>query len=133
MLFTLELSRRLEGLQLCFEDGQGFKNDRRFAFVYQGSNVSVVALHPGNVRTEVIRNLGFVAVLAKIFYPFYWVISKNAYEGAQTSIFCAVDDTIPKLSGKYFSDCKPQRPSDDALDHQLAKRLWNLSAELVLL
>jgi retinol dehydrogenase-12 len=90
-----------------------------------------VCVHPGNVRTDVIRNLGVLSILAKVFYPFYWVISKSPVEGAQTTIHCALDERIPRLSGQYFSDCKPDKPSDDALDYEQAERLWDLSAQLV--
>jgi retinol dehydrogenase 12 len=67
----------------------------------------------------------------KIGYPFYWLISKSSIEGAQTTIYCCVDDSIPSLSGKYFSDCKVKEPSKEAQDENEASKLWNLSVKLV--
>ena len=38
----------------------------------------------------------------KLFYWIWAVFSKSSYEGAQTTIYCAVDDDVPKYNGYYF-------------------------------
>ena len=35
------------------------------------------------------------------------------------------------VSGKYFIKCKPRLPSKAAQDDEAAKRLWQISEELV--
>ena len=52
-------------------------------------------------------------------------------EGAQTSIHLAVSDEVANISGEYFSDCKLSKPSRQAQDDALAKKLWELTEELV--
>lgn len=83
ILFTLELSKRLEG-----------------------TGVTTVSLHPGAVRTEIYTELktGFkwTTVAYYLVFPFWYLITKNTKQGAQTSIHCAVDEEIPDQNGAYF-------------------------------
>ncbi len=76
-------------------------------FILLGTSVTAVSVHPGAVRTDLMRNVGdgihrLVPIIVSIGYPLYWMISKSSYEGAQTSIHCAVDDSVPDHNGKYF-------------------------------
>jgi hypothetical protein len=63
------------------------------------------------VRTEIFEkstaDLGFLKKIALntsiyLFSPFIYMLSRNCWEGAQTTIHCATDDQIPNQSGKYF-------------------------------
>ena len=44
----------------------------------------------------------FMAAAMYLLYPF----SKTPESGAQTSIFCAVDESVANQSGLYYADCK---------------------------
>lgn len=44
--------------------------------------------------------LGF---MARIFFPFWYIVSKSAWEGAQTTIHCAIDDSVVDYNGSYFA------------------------------
>ncbi len=98
-----------------------------------------MSLHPGAVRTELQRyfldDLKRITPILKIvyhlFFPIWWICTKSPVQGAQTTIHCAVDDSIVSLSGKYFSDCKVKRPTDAAQDVEAAERLWEISAKMV--
>ena len=51
-------------------------------------------------------------------------------QGAQTSIYCAVEDSITKYSGRYFNNCHlSTKDSDLARDDGLAKKLWDISCD----
>jgi hypothetical protein len=52
-------------------------------------NARVVALHPGKVRTDVIREgtAGLRKIAYYIFYPIWFFISKNSTQGAQTTLY----------------------------------------------
>ena len=52
---------------------------------------------------------------------------QNSQEGAQTSIFCAVEEGLEEHSGKYFADCAIAKQSDASKDDGLAKKLWEAS------
>ena len=64
--------------------------------------------------------------------PLRWFTWKTPWQGAQTTIHCAVSDEVVGLSGQYFADCKPQKLTNrEALDDGIAERLWDVSAQLV--
>ena len=105
ILFTAELARRLEG-----------------------TNVTTNSLHPGVIASGFARNNeGFVGFLAKLASPFL-MSSEN---GAKTSLFLASDPSVATTSGLYFDKSKPKKPSREARDASVAKRLWDVSEELV--
>ena len=65
------------------------------------------------------------------YYPtgFLW---KTAWEGAQTTIYCAVSEEMEGVSGKYLADCQIQKPvNPQALDDDLADKLWDASTQMV--
>ncbi|XP_045024832.1 retinol dehydrogenase 14 isoform X3 [Daphnia magna] len=96
-----------------------------------GKNITVNALHPGVVHTEVqsVPSLrGFQENNDSLISP---VFSKSAKEGAQTTIHLAVADEVANVTGEYFSDCKIAKTSKLAKDAGLAKKLWEVSETLV--
>ncbi|CAF0823755.1 unnamed protein product [Brachionus calyciflorus] len=112
VLFTRELAKRLNG-----------------------TGVLTFSLHPGVVRTELGRyfsdSFGWKFYLAKILLvPISLWFFKDATQGAQTTIHCAVDESISALSGAYFSDCKPKKLLENALNDEDAKKLWEISEKL---
>eukprot|EP00058_Branchiostoma_floridae_P020250 XP_002605740.1 hypothetical protein BRAFLDRAFT_280019 [Branchiostoma floridae] len=109
ILFAKELARRLEG-----------------------TGVTVNSLHPGVIYTDLWDSIkadhGFV--WGTIMKGFCWVLMKSAREGAQTTIHCAVEETLQNVTGRYFADCSIAEESEDAKDDGLAKKLWEVSAEV---
>lgn len=105
---------------------------RELASRLQGTGVTVYSLHPGVIRTELGRHLFPTLALWQtiILKPFMMLI-KSPWEGAQTSIYCAVDESQANASGLYYSDCAPKTPAPQALDDATAKKLWDLSASMV--
>src|SRR5262245_42545473 len=101
VLFTKELARRLEGTQ-----------------------VTTYALHPGAVATDVWRRLPG---------PVRWVMKRfmaSPEQGAQTSLRCATSPELAEQTGRYYDqDGRERRPAKLADDVELAKQLWNKSAE----
>ena len=45
-------------------------------------------------------------MLFPLMLPLYYLLLKSAYQGAQTSIHCAVCEEMEGVSGKYLADCK---------------------------
>ncbi|CAG0889205.1 unnamed protein product [Cyprideis torosa] len=94
-----------------------------------GSGVTVNCLHPGIVRTELGRHMSLYKSKWSWFfvYPLVWILLKSPEEGAQTTIRLAVDKTLEKTTGRYFSDQKEVPQADQAYDEAVAKRLWDVS------
>jgi NAD(P)-dependent dehydrogenase (short-subunit alcohol dehydrogenase family) len=105
ILFTAELARRIEG-----------------------TNVTTNCLHPGVIASGFAHNnKGFVGLLAKLASPFL-MSSEN---GAKTTLFLATDTSVTTTTGLYFDKSKPRKPSREARDAAVAKRLWDVSEELI--
>ncbi|RNA31783.1 retinol dehydrogenase 13-like [Brachionus plicatilis] len=108
---------------------------RELAKKLKGTNVTTFSVHPGSIRSEAGRYL--VDVYGWIAYFFQFLLKpwklwflKNAEEGAQTSIYCAVEEGLSDLSGSYFKDCQPGKLLPHALSDSDANKLWDLSEKL---
>lgn len=96
----------------------------------QAKGVLSVAVHPGNISTELQRHMSdeirtaMAPTIAAIF-------RKSLDQGCSTTLVAALD---PKLSAEgplYLADCQALEPSPWASDAGLAERLWVLSEEIV--
>jgi len=101
VLFTKALARRLEG-----------------------TGVSVNAVHPGVVATELAR--GYPKILVKIFHLFLLTPEK----GAACSLHVATAPELAGVTGEYFEKSKIKRASTAALDEAAQERLWELTEKL---
>ncbi|XP_061670486.1 retinol dehydrogenase 13 [Syngnathoides biaculeatus] len=104
---------------------------RELAVRLKGTGVNTYCVHPGVVRTELGRHLLPTSLWKNLLLMPFLMMLKSPQEGAQTSIFCAVDESLAKSSGLYYSDCAVKSPAPAAMDDGVAKRLWTLSANLV--
>lgn len=132
------------GVRLDFDDLQSEHGYRRWAayrrsklanimFAYElarrleGQSVTVNALHPGFVATDIGVRHRFVPALL-------WRIGKLAAvdpeRGAAASIHLASAPEVAGVSGQYFVDCRPARSSAVSYDRAAAERLWDVSANL---
>ncbi|XP_018609723.1 retinol dehydrogenase 12 isoform X2 [Scleropages formosus] len=101
---------------------------RSLAKRLEGTGVTAYSLHPGVVQSELWRHLSTPLQLAvKVFSPF----TKTAVQGAQTSIYCAVEPELEKESGGYYSDCAPASCARSARDDEMAQNLWDLSCQML--
>jgi len=108
LYFTYELARRLE------EEGMG---------------VTVNAMHPGFVRTNMAANNGW---LVRLFLPLVHLNSLTPEEGAHTAIYLASSPDVEGVTGKYFVR-EQEVPSDPvSYDESVAARLWQVSEEMTL-
>lgn len=96
ILFTQELSRRLEG-----------------------TGVTANCLHPGVVATGIFRNIPrwirFILTSPLVLSP---------ERGADTMIYLATAPELAGVSGEYFVKRKPVRSSRASRDAETARRLW---------
>ncbi len=105
VLFTYELARRLPD-----------------------NTVTVNALAPGSVASGFGHNNGrlfnFGAYLIHLF-------SKTPEQGAETIVYLAASPDVEDITGQYFEDCQAIASSKQSYDKDIARQLWNKSAELV--
>ena len=72
----------------------------------------------GIISTDISRNIeNNMIVMRVLLFLFGWLYSfvvKTPYNGAQTTLFCALDKSLENVTGKYYSDCKEQQPNPSA-------------------
>ena len=103
-MFTYALARRLEG-----------------------SGVTVNALHPGFVATNIGKDNGF---LVRLIYPILETRMITPEEGAQSSIYLSASKEVEGVSGKFFVKKKSVKSDACSYDEEVQNRLWQISAEL---
>ena len=84
----------------------------------------------GVIATELSRNLHTYWFL-RAMKPIFNFVAKTPFYGAQTTLYCALDDAIECESGMYYSDCVQKSPSAAALNKEDQKKLWTISEEMV--
>lgn len=101
VLFTLALARRLEG-----------------------KGVTVNAVHPGVVATELTRD--YPTFLVKLFHVFLLTPER----GAACSLHVAASPETATVTGLYFEKSKPKTPARKAQDRDAQEKLWAQSERL---
>ncbi|XP_056153766.1 retinol dehydrogenase 13-like isoform X2 [Lampris incognitus] len=110
VMFTRELARRLEG-----------------------TGVTVNAVHPGVVATELGRHTGLhqSQFSTSVLSPFFSLLVKGPELGAQPSVYLAVAEELEGTTGRYYDVMTEKEPAPQALDEEANQRLWEASARLV--
>jgi len=105
---------------------------RTLAEKLKGSNVSVYAVHPGAVATDLGRH--YQSKIPSFLLPLTDKVKlflQDSQHGCQTSVFCAVEPSIAKDSGRYYADLEEKALSARALDKDAALKLWKVSKDIV--
>jgi retinol dehydrogenase-12 len=55
----------------------------------------------------------------------------NARRGAKTIVYLACAPAVATVTGQYFVRCRPHTPSKNARDPEAARKLWELSEQLI--
>jgi retinol dehydrogenase-14 len=120
----LQGERKYSGLQAYSQSKlANLLFNRELARRLGGTGVTANALHPGVIGTRLLFT-GFAPL--RLLRPFL----KTPERGARTSVFLASAPAVERLTGLYFIDLEPARPSSAARDDGAARRLWRISAEL---
>jgi len=95
-----------------------------FARQLQGTGVTVNAVHPGIIRTNLGK--GEYPIIAELFRPFF----KSPRKGTETPLYAATSPDLDGVTGKYLAKRQAVRSDDASEDAATAKRLWDVSARL---
>ncbi len=97
-----------------------------FARRLDGNGVTVNALHPGLVAT----NMGSGHPLAKMAFRMMTRFALTVEEGAETPVYLASSPAVRGISGQYFIKCQPVAADRAADKLETAARLWEICAQL---
>lgn len=103
---------------------------RELARRLDGTGVTVNSVHPGTVRTgwgadgDAGRLLSLGLFLAR-----WWFLSPE--QGAATSIYLAASPEVEGKTGGYYARRRLQEPAPAARDDAAARRLWEVSEQLL--
>lgn len=106
ILMARELSRRLEG-----------------------TGAVANALHPGIIQTNLGRHFdsdrpSLMEILARPF-------QRTVEQGAATQCLLAAHPKVEGVTGRYYASCRPSFSLPASRDVELAKRLWDVSEEIL--
>jgi retinol dehydrogenase-13 len=97
----------------------------KFNEYFQKSGVTINAMHPGNVKTNMGEESG--GLFQRIFIePSY----KSPRISAKALYYLGVSKDIEGVSNKFFNLTYEEEPAPPALDRDVAKKMWDLSIKL---
>jgi NAD(P)-dependent dehydrogenase (short-subunit alcohol dehydrogenase family) len=116
-----------------FQSQKAYSNAKgaMVAFTYklaqqlEGTEITVNALHPGHVKTNMI--LGGSGKLARFFFsimPFY----DHVNIAAQRIVYLAYAPELQSVTGQYFIKNRPAKSHKSTYDPVVQKQLWDQSA-----
>jgi retinol dehydrogenase-13 len=121
--------RRYRGLQ-----GYGASKVAQLLTVWElaellaGSGVTINAMHPGEVRTNIGMNNGTLYQLYQR-YLIWWVLKDPVISG-EAIYYLAAAPEMQTVSGRFFNQTIEEKPAPHALDRRLGKRVWAISEQL---
>uniref|UniRef100_A0ACD5Y0E4 Uncharacterized protein n=1 Tax=Avena sativa TaxID=4498 RepID=A0ACD5Y0E4_AVESA len=92
------------------------------------ANVTANCVHPGIVRTRLIRDRAGLVTNTVFFLASK--LLKTVPQAAATTCYVAVHPALAGVSGKYFADCNEASPSRLASSAEEAARLWSFSEDI---
>jgi len=95
---------------------------------FEGSGVTINAMHPGNVKTRSGQNNGpLYRLMKKILVD---RTARSPEIAAEALYYLGVSPDLESTSGKFFNLTTEEDPAPPALDRDAAEELWGLSLEL---
>ncbi|KAJ2899964.1 hypothetical protein IWW38_000762 [Coemansia aciculifera] len=93
----------------------------------EGTNVTVNAVHPGSVATNLTRHVG----TGKIQNAIERGVLLDAPSGALTSIYTAMSPEVDGESGQFYSRCLQAEMHPKALDTAEQDKLWEYTEKII--
>lgn len=100
----------------------------KFADYFANSSVTINAMHPGNVKTNMGNNNGRIYRFFKRL--FVDPSSKSPEISAKALYYLGTSKDVAEISGKFFNLTNEELPAPPALDVEAAEKLWEISQKL---
>ena len=99
-----------------------------FADLLEGSRVTINAMHPGDLRTNIGSNNG--PLYRWFLHTVTWRFLKDPAIAGEALYYLAAAPELAGTSGRYFHVTLEERPTAQALDRALGKVIWEKSQAL---
>lgn len=99
-----------------------------FADLLAGSGVTINAMHPGAVRTNIGLDNGPLYRWSQRL--FVRPLLRKARISGEAIFYLAAASEMQNVNGKFFNRTVEETPMPHALDRELGKRVWRVSEEL---
>jgi len=99
-----------------------------FADRLKGSNVTINAMHPGDVRTNIGNNNG--PLYRWWLHNVTWHALKDPVISGEALYYLAAAPELAEVSGRFFHLTIDEKPAAHALDRELGRRVWDLSLRM---
>lgn len=99
-----------------------------FADLLKGSGVTINAMHPGDVKTNIGNNNG---PLYKWFlHHVTWHLLKDPVISGEAIYYLAAAPEMAEVSGRFFHLTIDEIPTNQALDREVGRLVWEISKKL---
>jgi len=94
----------------------------------EGTGVTINAMHPGGVRT----NIGMNNSLLFQWYQriLIWPLLKKPLISGEAIYYLVAAPEMAAVNGRYFNRTVEEKPAPHALDRSIGKKIWKISEEL---
>jgi retinol dehydrogenase-13 len=99
-----------------------------FADLLKSSGVTINAMHPGDVRTNIGNNNG--PLYRWWLHHVTWHILKDPVISGEALYYLAAAPELAEVSGRFFHLTIDEKPAPHALDRERGRKVWDLSMRL---
>lgn len=99
-----------------------------FADLLKDHEVTINAMHPGSVRTNIGMDNGVIYQLYQRYI--LWPFLKKPDISGEAIYYMAAAPEMMNVSGKFFNRTVEEKPAPHALDRNLGKKVWKVSEKL---
>jgi retinol dehydrogenase 13 len=94
----------------------------------KGSGVTINAMHPGDVRTNIGSNNG--PLYRWYLHNITWHALKDPVISGESLYYLAADPELAAVSGRFFHLTLDEKPAAHALDREKGRQVWRTSLQL---
>jgi len=94
----------------------------------KGTGVTINAMHPGGVRTNIGNNNGWL--YRWFLHNVTWHFLKDPKISGQALYYLASAKELSHVSGRFFNLTIEEKPAAHALDRENQRKIWNISVEM---
>jgi NAD(P)-dependent dehydrogenase (short-subunit alcohol dehydrogenase family) len=99
-----------------------------FADRLKGSGVTINAMHPGDVKTNIGNNNG--PLYRWFLHNVTWHTLKDPVISGEALYYLAAAPEMAEVSGRFFHLTIDEKPAAPALDREMGHKVWQLSMKL---